>query len=483
MRFFVRFGHERRVPPLFRFSLLCPRSNASLFRSTFRVPGGTARIRVSIYHEYKAVEGVVSMMAVETAEPRSTEAGSGRRLRRSGKSFLETTEDNDFSTTAAAGPERRACHTWHRKRRRSVTESELSPIDTSRKRSCRFDDRVAATMNSRTSGRPASARHAARQDRDKDWTPRRHLHRRRPHSAIRTEYLGVSSAVFAPPLRRYLESPQRGRRALRSPTPSCTTRSSARHSPPTSPGHFAGEFPSATAQGRTGRPVPRGHKERDRRARLLWQEGGTSTCSASHNVDVEPRALRLDAPDGESLEDFAGTRVGWPLGTRPPAGLLTPVGPDWWVASLENQAKSTPTSTTADSDAGDDSGDGIDQQLVARGEERHSVVGDAGNENGDSHHSSHQEKPHCDDDGGEDRHKPTYGADGSLERPTIRGGRRRWRGLRSSAWDLLTGRRVERGRRKGSGDIRADGVSSFDSKDSLRHVPAQAEVLSATSVS
>lgn len=397
------------------------------------------------------------MMAVETAEPSSSEARFDWRSPQPGN-LLETTEKAHFPT-AAAELKRTACHTSRGKRRRT-SDREASLMETNRKRSCRFDG-GAATMTSRHgSARPASARYSARQDhQDEGWMSRGHLHGRRPRGAVRAEYLGVSSAAFAPPLRRYLESPKHGRQALRSPTPTSAAQRMAQ-SPSRSSGCATGEFPAATTPEHVGRPISGVNRERDRRATLFGQE---SSASCPTSLSDERHATLVDTMD-ESLEAFARTRAEQPIGQRPPPGLLTPVGPDWWETSPESKARSKHAAPLTHNNDDRDCTSGVDQNLVIREEIRRSIESAVGSEEeGGSYHSSHQE-PSRNSNGGEDEHAPTSRDGGPLARPTVRGShRRRRRVSRSRAWDLLTGRQVERGRRKGSGGFHVADVSSTES--------------------
>lgn len=314
-------------------------------------------------------------------------------------------------------------------------------------------------MTSRYSRRPESARHDLRQGQDKEGLSRRHLRRKRPHTAIRTEYLGVSSAAFAPPLRRYLESPQHGRRALRSTTPSSTTPSM--QSPPGSSGYFVEACVAATSVGHGGRPISTDNRERDRRE-TFYRHDNPALCSTG--LTDERNAALVDTVEAENLHDAAEPRVQQPPGRCPPPGLLTPVGPDWWETAPDNQATSEHPSPLAGGNDDCDSDNGIDQQLLARNEEQHSskTAVDRGNESG-SHPSSQQESSQssaC----SEDRCEPTKRDNRYPARSAVRGGHRRRRLRRSSAWDLLTGRRMERGRRKGSRGIKNSDVSSIKSQ-------------------
>lgn len=386
----------------------------------------------------------MSMMNSETAEPSSE----------SGQLLHEDTTKAGFSCAAAAELRSPVYHTSRRKRRRT-TASTASPMETHRKRSRRFEGGTAV-MTSRYSRPPGSASYA--QEQDEDWLSRRHLRRRRPHTAIRTEYLGVSSTTFAPPLRRYLESPQHGRRALRSTTPSSATRSNQ------SPFGFSGcgvvgESAAATIVEHVGRPISKGSQEQDRRARFY------RAASCSTNLRGERHATTLvDTVELENLDDFTGPREQQPLGRCPPPEFLTPVGPDWWGESPENQAASRVPAPLTDGDDYGDRSNGIDQQLLTSKEERHSSENAVGSgDESDSHRSSQQE-PCQNSSGSEDEGGPTSRGERSPARPTVRGSHRRRRAVRSSAWDLLTGRRMERGRRKGSRDIHTSDVSTIGSQ-------------------
>lgn len=393
------------------------------------------------------------MMELETAEPSSTEAAFDGR---SGLHFQEHPDctEADFPTAELRSP---VCYIARRKRKRKHIP-EASPMETSRRRSYRFHGGAAA-VSPRHSGRPESARCAMRQDQDEEWLPRGHLRRRRPLSAIRTEYLGVSSAAFAPSLRRYLESPQHGRRALHSTTPSSATRDIAQ-SPARLSGRLSEGSPTPTTPEHPERLFSGSSKDRDRRAKLCGQ-GGYASCSTGRGGEYRATFM-VDTMEVESFDGFSGPRVQHPPGRCPSLGLLTPVGPDWWDTASENQAASKQSAPPTDSND-DDSRKGIDQQLLMGEEELHSSesAADSGNES-DSDRPSCRE-PRRNSGCSEDGRDPTSRNDGSPTRPAVRGSRRRRRRvLSSSAWDLLTGRKMARGRRKGSRDIYISDVSSIE---------------------
>lgn len=378
-------------------------------------------------------------MALETAEPSSTEAGFDCG---SGLLFHEHEDctEADFSTAALQSL---VLHASRRKRKRKDT-SEASPMETSRRRSCRFDGGAAA-ISPRHTGRPGSARCAFRQDQDEEGLARRHLRRRRPLSAIRTEYLGVSSAAFAPPLRRYLESPQHGRRALRSTTPPSVTRGIVQ-SPDLSSGRLSEESPTAATPEHVGWSITTESKERVRRGPSCGQ-GAAASCSTGRSA--ERRATLADSVETESLDGFAGPRVQQQPGRCPSLGLLTPVGPDWWETVPETHAVTKQSTSLTDST--DD--DSVDQQSPKDKRHSNDNAAHSGAES-ESNGPSRREPRRNSGCSGDDR-------DGSPVRRAVRGSRRRRRVVRSSAWDLLTGRRMERGRRKGSRDIYVSDVSSI----------------------
>lgn len=403
----------------------------------------------------------MSVMALETAEPSSTQAGFDSR---SGPGGLLHEPTGAYLSTAA---ERQSpvCHASRCKRRR-VAASVASPTRTNRKRFCRFDDGASAMNYSRYSRRPStagaeSARHARPLDQDGGWPSRRHAHqKRRPHCAIGTEYLGVSSAAFAPPLTRYLESPKHGRRALRS---TCTTTSIAPHSPPAGSSRCAAGGPPAvtatTTPEHVGRRISGDAEERDRRARLRGQE---YSASSSTDQSGDRHALFVDAADAGSLDGLFGLRAKQPPKRCASLGLLTPVGPDWWETASEDQAPSRkhPASQAGGNDAVD-SGNSLDQQLLRKEEERHPIDDAVGSGEESCSRPSSQQGPPGNGGRGAEKCEPASRNEGYPPRSPVRGGsRRRRRVLRSSAWDLLTGRRMERGRRKGSCDIRVSDVSS-----------------------
>lgn len=408
--------------------------------------------------------------------------------------FSEGTEASSPAAAAELGSP--VCYT-SRKRRRTITHPTKS-METRRKTYiCGYDDDGATTTTSRSSSRrPESARHASRQYKGKDSLSRLPLRRRRPRSAVRTEYLGVSSVAFAPPLRRYLDSPQHGRHALRSSAPSSTTRRIHSHSG--SSGLLVGSE-ATTAAGSARSSISRSRKERERR-------GPAAECPNFYVYDDIP-----SFPTGLSEE-----QQGFPEGTAgvesrgkvdvlgmhqspkisSPPGLLTPVGPDWW------EGDSPPTSSivdkhtqiaveTARCEAASDQttcragGGCVDGSVPAHrpslGEkELPSGVDEAAMGSGnicigntDDKKTNHSRKQEQCASGSCGARSCETRQGGQPIKQMLRSGRHRRRTLRSSAWDLLTGRRMERGRRKGSSDIHLPAVSVGRSRTNVGAIPSR----------
>ncbi len=314
-----------------------------------------------------------------------------------------------------------------RKRRRATCFPQ-PPMQASWKNSRRYsDDRTATTTgaprnnNNSSLRRPGSARRGTTTPREDqgDYLPSRlQLQRRRPRSAMATGYLGVSSVAFPPPLRRYIESPQHGRRALRSSKSSPSTRSF--HSPS---------------------KMYRDDVSRDGNG---WSE---------------------DTGEGGNRDDVTVPLAPRPSGNSP--GLLTPVGPGWSETATPVESTECQESVGFPTDSSTDEDDrSVGSEPLTRTEASSSQLegvhdGDRGDPKfgGDGEPDSRR-PPSAKNQGIQQRWRATRGED-QRQLPAARSSRRCRRILRSRAWDLLTGRRIERGRRKGSRDIQVPEVGAF----------------------
>ena len=284
-------------------------------------------------------------------------------------------------------------------------------------RSRRHSDDVTATTRAPRYGSssrpPETPRGTTLQDRDERLSSPLQLRRRRPSSATSTEYLGVSSIAFAPPLRRYIQSPQHGRGALRSS-----------QSPPST--------------------------------RILHSPWEARRGSFSRDNDGSP----LDTVGGEIHDSIAVPQAQRSSGNSP-TGLLTPVGPDWCETTPVDQSQSQESRRHTELPAGNSGDHGsssvgsqsrVTTEALRSELQSNIAVGTSGPQRcGDGEPESMQLPSES------SRNSPQ--SSGSAGPEDYRGGTtarrsyRRRRILRRRAWDLLTGRRIERGRRKGSRDI------------------------------
>lgn len=375
-----------------------------------------------------------------------------------------------------------------RKRNRAVAGS-ASSMEARRKKYARGYDDGATTTISRSSGssgssrRPDSARHASVQYEDEDSLSRLQLRRRiRPSSAIRAGYLGVSSIAFAPPLSRYLNSPQHGRHALRSSRPTSSTPRVHSRSGPF--GVLAGPAAATTAE--------RARQTTSWRGEELEGRGTASGPVTVGYYDTPWCPLTLSAEPQGFPERTVGMKSCGDLGVvgmhetpeiSPPPGFLTPVGPDWLegdcpppssIVDTHRQvvgevarcdAASDPSTALAGRYSVDGSvpvyqpslqekeqPSGVDEVAIVNGNERIGNTGDS-----DSRHSSRYEQCAISSCGERSCDTRQEGQPTNLKR---RNCRHRRQIPRRTAWDLLTGRRIGRHRRKGSGDIHLPAVNT-----------------------
>lgn len=227
---------------------------------------------------------------------------------------------------------------------------------------------------------------------------------------------------------------------------------------------------SAAAAEHIDRPVSWRNKGLDRRARAY--ENDNSVCFPT-GLSGERDATFVDTVEVKSLEDVAEPLLLHSSVSYSPLGLLTPVGPDWWETASVNRAARGHHGPQADGrDNSDRSEDGINQQLLVRGGKQCSsentvdtgdgMSGINGVDGADVSCSfcSSRREPRRNSDGVEYKCGTNDRNGRSPVRSAVRGSRRRRRVVRSSAWDLLTGRRMERDRRNGSRDIHVSDVSA-----------------------
>lgn len=351
-----------------------------------------------------------------------------------------------------------------RKRKRTILCATAS-MKNRRKTNIRgYDDGTTTTTSSSSNSRcPESARRASAQYEDKGPLSRLQLkRRRRPRSAIRTEYLGVSSVAFAPPLRRYLNSPQHGRCALRSTRPTSPTRRV--HSIPEPQELWKESAPKITA-GRTSQSTAR-REELQRRgtaAATPKPVGYDDTPWSPLTPSEEPQSFPERIEEEKGGNDAGVVRMHEPSEISLTTGLLTPVGPHWV------ESDSTPTSSIVDKQspnaddiarceavsdpstfqAGRCGADrsGLAHQPSMQENKRPSGVVKADIGNGDIGTCHNVDSGSCG--------KRSYDTTQDVQRTKMmpRSSRHRRRIPRRTAWDLLTGRRMERDRRKGSNDI------------------------------
>lgn len=345
----------------------------------------------------------------------------------------------------------------------------------------RSGDGASYTTPHRHSGRPQSAKEASRslqqeQCQQLDPLPSGlHVRRaRRPHSAIRTEYLGVSAVAFAPPLRRYLKSPQHGRHALRS-----SKSSSARHlSGTATAGVESARCPSA----RTKKP----------RGRHVIGASDPDSLSYSTAPGDSHEGSVLDASHAGGSESGVATphRVEEPPTRDHPRHFLAPVGPDWWDSECSQAGsgagQDSPETTDAPSGQIHSAADGCGLDDGIAGLETPSRTGESPSRTNRNHVGSNDILVGLDDfsssrssdqqggsGSGSDLHRDHLFSSrgGGSALPASRGRRRtkRREAPRNYGWDLLTGRRVERGHRKGSHDIRIPGVSRHIRSTNFKH--------------
>lgn len=347
------------------------------------------------------------------------------------------------------------------RKRRKGSPSRVRLMETRRNTYCYQHGGRATTRACRNSSRrSASARHAPLLHQHEE----QHMHQYDAWSGhVGTEYLGVSNVAFAPPLRRYLESPQHGRHALRSSKPSASRLSSG----------LLGSRVRARAESagmeakHARRPISRGNTSRRGGAACpeVYRYDHFSSCSTALSGENHECST--------SLEELRSGSEHTP-GTSPRHRLLTPVGPDWWEhdsprSSSDVDAPTRPARTELtdenanfedeDHSAGD--GGGARATLSRNGESLDVRDGissggcrtiDDEDSKGSRHTSQRWEEGSTRPDEDNKLGEVTKGGRASIRRHRI---------PRSNAWDLLTGRRVEPGRRKGSYDIRLSQVSRF----------------------
>ncbi|CAM9262515.1 unnamed protein product [Ectocarpus sp. 12 AP-2014] len=368
--------------------------------------------------------------------------------------------------TTAAAPRIPECCNTSRKRRK--ISPPMQPMETRRNRySYQNNGRATTTTASRNSRRPASAKRASDVEGVRHVPLPKKSHQQEQHmdhhdalcGHFGTEYLGVSNVAFAPPLRRYLESPQHGRHALRSSKPS-----SSRPSTGLLGSRIRARAASAGMEAaHARRPISRSNKS--------WREGAacpdidryghSSSCSTALSGENHERSASLEKLHSGSEQ----TR-----GTSPRHGLLIPVGPDWrdYDSSPSSSDADEPTSVrNADGNThdGDDDGDRA-RETLSKIREFSLEIGEGaicggGRTNGiddadsrGSRHTSQRQEEGCTRHGGDNNFRGVATEGRTSKELCVRWGSRRRRIPRSTAWDLLTGRRVQPGRRKGSCDIR-----------------------------
>lgn len=386
-----------------------------------------------------------------------------------------------------------------RKRKRANPHPTTS-MPTRRRTYTRGYDDGTTTSTSRSSGgrrRPESASRVSAKYMGKGPLSRlQQRRRRRPRSAIRTEYLGVSRIVFAPPLQRYLNSPQHGRHALRSSRATSPTRRVQSHSGPS--GFLAGS--AATMAGRRARGnISRSGEKLKRRG----------TVAASPEIaEFDDTSWCPLAPSGEPLTYSERSNVGVVgMGESPeispPPGLLTPVGPDWMegnslltslVVDKHSQivaevARREEVSCPRPLEPG---GCGVDGNILVhqpslRETERASGVNKeaieygntgVGTDSGSGSYYSSQEEQGSSGRSGERSCGTTQ--EGQPTEIVPRCGRVRRRAPRIAAWDLLTGRKMGRDRRKGSSGIHLPPVGVQITRMNIIHHTAGVYVSNAT---
>ncbi|CAM9719832.1 unnamed protein product [Ectocarpus fasciculatus] len=369
-----------------------------------------------------------------------------------------------------------ACYLYTPRKRRKSSPSRAQPMETGRNTYCyQHDGRATARARRSSSKRPASARHAPLQHRQGE----QHLHQHDAWSGhLGTEYLGVSNVAFAPPLRRYLESPQHGRHALRSSKPSSSRLSSGLLGSRVRARPASAEMEAAHAR----RPISRSNTSRRGGAACpeispyghFSSSGSTARSSEHHECSTNLEELRSGSEQT--------------LGTSPRQGLLTPVGPDWWEHDSSPRCSGMDAPTSVGNEKNDHNADFVDEDHVAddgdgaretlsRNDQSSLEFGDGaisgggrtnGIDDGDSRESRHTSQQQDD--------RSTRCGEDEQSREVVKQGRasiRRRRIPRRTAWDLLTGRRVEPGRRKGSFDIR---LSEESPRFSEEHWVSQADI-------
>lgn len=403
-------------------------------------------------------------------------------------SWLQPSLSKDTKTLPPAAPAKLTSSVSYvlRKRKRTANHPTAS-MQTRRKTYTHgYDDgeSSATSRSSRNRRRPESASHTSAQYDSKGPLSRLQQRRRsRPCSAIRTEYLGVSSIVFAPPLRRYLNSPHHGRHALRSARTTSPTRRMKSRSGPS--GFLAGS--AATTAGRQATThISRSGKKLKRRGTAAPRPGtdsfdDTPWCSLA--MSEEPLAYPERSAGVDRRGSVGVVGMGEPRELSPPPGLLTPVGPDWM------EGNSLPTSTNVDKHSQivdevarcevvscqpttvEPGGFGVDGSIFVHqpslAEKKrpcgvnkeaidHGNVGVGNNAGSGCRHSiqqdqrpsgSHAERTCVTRQKGQPTETMPYRSRHRRRIPCI------------TAWDLLTGRKMGRDRRKGSSDIHLPAVS------------------------
>ncbi|CAM9343776.1 unnamed protein product, partial [Scytosiphon promiscuus] len=298
-----------------------------------------------------------------------------------------------------------------------------------------------------------------------------------------TEYLGVSSAAFAPPLRRYLRSPQHGRDALRS-----SKSSSARFGSRPSRMHVRGKAGYAlTGVGRAQRPISTTQKRREAGTTRVY---GSDIFQTSPSESTAPRDLEqgsgseLDAAHASG--SGSGVDVHQRMNTQPASvhsrTLLTPVGPDWLDSASQPAGGGASQASHGTAEARTDDSCDLDDAIVgfqtlmrkgrapsgARGNHTGSGSDRTGDRSVGSSRSSKKQAGRGSH--GELRHGvPLSLRDEECVSPMPRRRRRSRANGRhmplTCGWDLHTGRRIERGRRKGSRDLDLPGEPSRLTED------------------
>lgn len=373
-------------------------------------------------------------------------------------------------TTAAAYriPE---CYNTSRKRRK--ISPPMQPMKTRRNRYCyQNNGRATTTTASRNSRRPASARRASDVEGVRHVPLPKKKHQQEQHmdhhdalcGHFGTEYLGVSNVAFAPSLRRYLESPQHGRHALRSSKPSSSRLSTGLLGSRIRARAASAGMEAALAR----RPISRSNTSWRGGASCpdIDRYGHASSCSAVLSGENHERSA--------SLEELRSGSEQTP-GTSPRHGVLIPVGPDWREhdsSPIRSDVDEPTLVRTADENTHHDADDGdraretlsrIGESSLELGE---GAICGGGRTNGiddadsrGSRHTSQRQEEGCTRHGGDNNFRGVATEGRTSKELGVRCGSRRRRIPRSTAWDLLTGRRVQPGRRKGSCDIRLSEVS------------------------